>query len=335
MSHVSPILVIGAGAWGTALAVHLARNGQSVNLWGHRPSFMRQLSEYRSNQRYLPNINFPDTLNVFEDMAPALNQVQDILIVVPSVAFVSIIQQLKQFSGYSYRIAWATKGLDPSTARPLSESIAALVGSKTSMAIISGPSFAAEVGQALPTAISIAGNDDEFIESMVERLHAPHFRVYPNDDFLGVQLCGVMKNILAIAMGICVGLGLGANTRAALLTRGIAEMRRLLLALGGAESTLLGLAGMGDLVLTCSDDQSRNRRFGYGIGCGVSIDDAQASVGGEVEGLSNTRQLLQLADSYAIELPITQQVHEILFQGVSPRQGLENLLNRQRASTES
>ncbi len=334
MSSASPILVAGAGAWGTALAVHLARNGQSVHLWGHNPAFMHHLHEQRCNERYLPDVSFPESLRIFDDLALALEAVEDVLIVIPSHAFGVFLNQLKGLKTQSLRIAWGTKGLDPTTARPLHETVMRVIGPATAMAIVSGPSFAKEVGQALPTAVCVAGNDAGFVQALTERLHAPHFRVYPNDDFLGVQLCGVMKNILAIAMGITVGLDLGANTRAALLTRGIAEMRRLLSAFGGVESTLLGLAGMGDLVLTCSDNQSRNRRFGLAVGQGVSIDQAQESVGGEVEGLPNTRQLLALGEALGVELPITQQVYRILYEGIAPRQGLEALLSRQRADIE-
>ena len=334
MVKASPILVVGAGAWGTALAVHLARNHQCVHLWGHNPLFMQQLREQRSNERYLSGVLFPESLTVFDDLSLALESVEDVLIVIPSLAFGDFLHQLKELQQQSLRIAWGTKGLDPNTAKPLHETVMRVMGPDVAMAIVSGPSFAKEVGQALPTAVCVSGNHSDFVTSLTERLHAPCFRVYPNDDFLGVQLCGVMKNVLAIAMGITAGLDLGANTRAALLTRGIAEMRRLLSAAGGIESTLLGLAGMGDLVLTCSDDQSRNRRFGLAIGQGVSIQDAQASVGGEVEGLPNTRQLLALGEALSVELPITQQVYRILYQGVSPKEGLDSLLSRQRANME-
>ena len=334
MDLASPILVAGAGAWGTALAVHLARNNQQVHLWGHRPSMMRTLCQERSNSYYLPDISFPPSLHVFDNLSLALHRVRDVLVVIPSQAFHIFLTQLQASHSQPLRIAWGTKGLDPLSARPLHELVAQVFGEATAMAIVSGPSFAKEVGQGLPTAICISGNDVPFVRDLTERLHSSNFRVYPNDDFLGVQLCGVMKNVLAIAMGIAVGLDLGANSRAALLTRGIAEMRRLLLAFGGSESTLLGLAGMGDLVLTCSDHQSRNRRFGFAVGQGVSIDEAQASVGGEVEGLPNTRQLLSLADSLGVELPITQQVFEILYEGIMPKDGLQALLSRQRADGE-
>ena len=327
----SPIVVVGAGAWGTALAVHLARNNNLVHLWGHDPEQMQRLSQHRCNEHYLPGISFPDSLLVFDDLAAATKGVEDILVVIPSHAFVSFLQTLRALNLDGLRIAWGTKGLDPNTARPLHEVVADVFGPDMPAAVVSGPSFALEVGQQQPTAVCVAGNDDVFVEDLIQRLHSPYFRVYPNDDFIGVQLCGVMKNILAIATGMAAGLELGANTRAALLTRGIAEMSRLLKACGGKEATLLSLAGMGDLVLTCTDNQSRNRRFGLAIGQGASVDVALTSVGSEVEGLHNTRQMVELSHSHHIELPITQQVYRVLFEGLAPGDGLEQLLHRGRA----
>jgi len=334
MSELSPIAVAGAGAWGTALAVHLARNNNIVHLWGYDPEEMQQLSQQRCNQHYLPDVEFPDSLLVFDDLASAMRGVEDVLVVIPSHAFGAFIEQLTSFDQQSLRVAWGTKGLDPATSRPLHEAVANVLGPNVPTAVVSGPSFAKEVGQCQPTAVCVAGSDAKFVEQLIHRLHSPNFRVYPNDDFLGVQLCGVMKNILAIATGMAAGLGLGANARAALLTRGIAEMGRLLKACGGKDATLLGLAGIGDLVLTCTDNQSRNRRFGLAIGQGSSVDAAQASVGGEVEGLHNTRQLLELSRIHHIELPITQQVYRILFEGLAPEDGLQQLLHRERAQAE-
>ena len=329
-----PILVVGAGAWGTALAIHLASNHNQVHLWGHDANAMHQMERDRCNASCLPGVPFPPNLMVFDDLAIAAQAVQDILLVVPSFAFVSVLQQLNTLCLSSVRIAWGTKGLDPKTGGFLHEAISRVMGKTTPAAIISGPSFAREVGLKVPTAVCIAGNNDAFVDDMTQRFHAPHFRVYPNADMVGVQLCGVMKNILAIASGLTVGLSLGANTRAALLTRGIAEMSRLMQACGGQQSTLMGLSGMGDLILTCMDDQSRNRRFGTALGEGVYIEDAKAQVGGEVEGLQNTRQLYEISVSHGIDLPITRQVYRVLYEGLSPQQGVAELMQRDRASSE-
>jgi len=330
----SPILVAGAGAWGTALAVHLANNGNTVHLWGHDASHMQTLQQERCNKKYLPDAKFPESLIVFDDLPSASAGVTDYLIVIPSFAFVSFLEQLKSLNLTNIRVSWGTKGLDPSTKGLLHESVQRILGTNTAAAIISGPSFAKEVGLQMPTAVCIAGNDEAFTEDLMTRLHSTYFRVYKNNDFIGVQLCGVMKNILAIASGLAVGLGLGANARAALLTRGIAEMSKLLRACGGSESTLMGLAGMGDLVLTCTDDQSRNRRFGTALGCGTPINEAKDLVGGEVEGLQNTNQLYELGMLHDVEMPITQQVYKVLYEELNPRDALMLLLQRSRAETE-
>ena len=324
-----PISVVGAGSWGTALAIQLASSGAPVRLWGHHSDVMSQMRAQRENTRYLKGCAFPDSLSVYTDMAECLAGVNDVLVVVPSHAFRAILRQLKSHVELSsVRIAWGTKGLDPLSQQFLHEVVAEELGDTVPSAIISGPSFAKEVASGVPTAVSVAGNDECFVDDLVTRFHAHTFRVYKNADFIGVQLCGLLKNILAIAVGMIDGLGLGANTRAALITRGLAEMSRLCLAVGGRVETLMGLAGVGDLVLTCTDNQSRNRRFGILLGEGLSIGAAKAQVGQEIEGYFNARQVYELSQRLQLEMPIADQVFAVLYEDRSPEQALQQLITR-------
>jgi glycerol-3-phosphate dehydrogenase (NAD(P)+) len=324
-----PIVVLGAGAWGTALALLLFRNGNNVKLWSNDPAQIQQMRRDRCNPVYLPNIEIPGDLVLEYDLPATLQEVRDILIVVPSQAFVDVVSEIKKTVANPIRIAWGTKGLEPKTGKLLHEVVLERLGSETPMAVLSGPSFAHEVAIGLPTAVSLSGTQPAFTQDLIQRLHGDHFRVYENNDLIGVQLCGVLKNILAIGVGICDGLKLGANARSALITRGLAEMSRFSIALGALPSTLMSLAGIGDLVLTCTDNQSRNRRLGMAIGAGVSCQEAQKQVGGAIEGLSNTRLVWQIAQQLKINMPITREVNQILFEGFSPRDAVNQLLDRE------
>ena len=324
----TPIAVIGAGSWGTALALLLARNGNETRLWGNEADNQAFMQKYRVNERYLPEYPFPDSLVVTTTLAECVEGAQDILLVVPSHAFRIVLKELKDLVSSDARLAWATKGLDPKTKQLLHEVVKEELSPDTPVAVLAGPSFAKEVAANQPTAVSLAGNNESFILDCIERFHNDRFRIYVNDDMIGVQLFGALKNILAIAVGIADGLHFGANSRAALITRGLAEMARLNEALGGQAKTLLSLAGVGDLVLTCTDDQSRNRRFGLAIGVGADADAARATIGQEVEGLSNTKQVHELAQSLSVEMPIIEQVYNILMKGQSPKDVVAELLER-------
>jgi len=323
----NPIAVIGAGAWGTALALLLARNGNPVSLWGHELDQQQAMIAERENKAYLPGFSFPDNLTVVETLEQALVDVQDILMVVPSQAFREVLKNIKVIIP-NPRIAWGTKGVDPSTQHLFHEVVAEIFLDQTPVAVLSGPSFAAEVAAEKPTAVSLAGNDSAFVDDLIERFHNHNFRVYLNTDMIGLQLCGTLKNVLAIAVGIADGLNLGANTRAALITRGLVEMGRLCRAMGADNNTLMSLAGVGDLVLTCTDDQSRNRRFGKAIGKGDDINAAEKAIGQAVEGLHNVKQIYALAQRYDVEMPIVYQVYRILFESADPRKVVSELLTR-------
>lgn len=322
------ICVLGAGSWGTALAVLLARNGLETTLWGHNPEHIAELTTQRCNQRYLPEAPFPNTLILQTDLSEAVRQQHTILIAVPSHSFRFTLERIKPYLQPDSRIAWATKGLDAQNHCLLHQVVLDVLPDHPSIAILSGPTFATELAANLPTAITVASPDSQFASKLAEMLHNPHFRAYTSQDIIGVQIGGAVKNVLAIATGVSDGLGFGANTRAALVTRGLAEMMRLGLALGGKQETFTGLAGMGDLVLTCTDDQSRNRRLGLSLGQGIELQAALQTIGQAVEGVSTAQHIYQIARQYGVDMPITEQVYNILYQQLSPKTAVNNLLKR-------
>ncbi len=323
-----PIAVIGAGSWGTALAMVLAENGNAVRLWDHNDDQVEAMKRDRENQRYLPGISLPENLHITSTLSEAVDQVEDVLLVVPSNAFYAVIEQLKQVATCKLRIAWGTKGLDGKTGYLLHQVVYDVLGDTTPIALLSGPSFAKEVARKLPTAVVLAGTHTEFTQTMIDRLHNNHFRIYENRDIVGVELCGVVKNVLAIAVGISDGMQFGANARSALITRGLAEMSRLCKALGGRRETVSGLAGLGDLILTCTDDQSRNRRYGYAIGQGQSHGDTVKAIDQVVEGYDNTQHVMKLAEHLKVDMPVTQQVYQVICQDSPADEAMKSLLGR-------
>ncbi len=332
-TDTNSITVLGAGAWGTTLAILLARNHHRVRLWGHNPHHMRVLAQQRVNTEYLPDIPFPETLELCADLHDAVAAGTVILIAVPSAGFRGVMEQLASSIQPGTRLAWATKGLEPRTGRFLHQVVGDLFGGMET-AVISGPTFAREVAAGLPTAVTVASDSDLFAVQLAQWLHNARFRAYTSRDMIGVQLGGAVKNVLAVAAGIADGLGYGSNTRAALVTRGLAEMTRLGLAMGGHRDTFSGLAGLGDLLLTCTDNQSRNRRFGLSLGQGKSVSAALENVGQLVEGLPTTREVYRLAVETGTEMPITEQVYRVLFEERPPPDAVDDLFNRQLKSEE-
>ncbi len=318
-----PIAVLGAGSWGYALALVLADNHIPVKLWGHHPEAMRALETSREN-KYLPGFPLPDTIHIAYTLEDALHNVAGILIVVPSDAFIPLLTQIKDHAHLP--LAWGTKGLS-SDAELLSTKAQHLLGPNAQLCVLSGPSFAKEVAQQQPTAITAASNDASAY-FWQQRLHNDYFRVYTSTDMVGAQLGGACKNVLAIAVGIAEGLGLGSNARAALMTRGFAELLRLGRALGAEDSTLMGLSGIGDLILTCSENQSRNRRFGLALGQGQHAEKIKRTIGQVVEGEHTTKLVYQLAKRLQINMPITEQVYQILYEGKDARLAVKALLER-------
>ncbi|NKN32645.1 NAD(P)H-dependent glycerol-3-phosphate dehydrogenase [Marichromatium bheemlicum] len=322
------IAVIGAGSWGTALALQLVANGHQVRLWSHEPEQIAALERDRENRQFLPGVALPTGLIPTASLTDALADASDCLVVVPSHAFRTVAGQLAAHLPTGFGVAWATKGLDPGSNLLLHQVAQELLGERP-LAVVSGPSFAREVGDGLPTAVTVAAEREPFAQHVAGLLHGGRFRAYTSSDMVGVEICGAAKNVLAIATGIADGLGFGANTRAALITRGLAELIRLGQALGGRPETFMGLAGMGDLVLTCTDDQSRNRRMGLALAAGESIEAARTRIGQEVEGVLTAKAIHGLAQRLGIDMPISEQVYLVLHAGVSPAQATQALLERE------
>jgi glycerol-3-phosphate dehydrogenase (NAD(P)+) len=328
MAAMPPIAVLGAGSWGTALAMLLTRNGHGVRLWGRDPEQMERLRTERENHRYLPGIPLPAQVKPAIDLAAALRDTSLVLIVVPSVAYGATLTHIAPLLDRDTGLACATKGLEHGSGRFLHDVTQTVLGSRHPYAVVSGPSFAREVAFGLPTAVTVAASDQGHAQRVVKVLHGSGMRAYRSTDVIGVELGGAVKNVLAVAAGVADGLGFGANARAALITRGLAEMVRLGEAVGGRRETFMGLAGVGDLVLTCTDDQSRNRRFGLAVGRGETADGARVAIGQVVEGAETSREIMRLARRYGIEMPITEQVEQVLYHGQDPRRAVEILLAR-------
>jgi glycerol-3-phosphate dehydrogenase (NAD(P)+) len=319
------VAVLGAGSWATAVAVHIAAAGNPVMLWGRSPEHVVAMQTTRHNHLYLPGTPFPSHLTVTHDLKACTDLAQEVIIAVPSHAFHELLLTLKQ---PSHGLSWLTKGLDPKTNQLLSQLVAAQWGGTFPIGIISGPSFAREVAQGLPTALVLASNNLLYSRTIHGLLHQDCLRVYDSNDTIGVQWCGAVKNIIAIACGISDGLNFGSNAKAALITRGLAEMNRMGMQLGGRQETFMGLAGVGDLALTCTDNQSRNRRFGLSLGQGESSVDAERHIGQVVEGKQNAAQVCALAEKCNIEMPICQQVQALLEGKITPKQAVTNLMTR-------
>lgn len=321
--------VLGAGSYGTALAFCLARNGNPTLLWGRDEKHIQALAESRENARYLPAATFPDALQVDADLESVVAASVDILVVVPSHAFAAMLTSLKPLLKPHHRVIWATKGLEPKTGRLLREVAEEILGLDYPLAVLSGPTFAKEMVAGLPTAISLSSTDDTFADEFSAKLHcAKSFRVYKNSDFTGVQLGGAVKNVIAIGAGLADGLGFGANARTALITRGLAELTRLGVKLGSNPETFMGMAGLGDLVLTCTDNQSRNRRFGLALGQGKSVDVAIEEIGQVVEGYRNTEEVHILSNKVGVEMPICEQIYAVLYHDKNPKEAALALLGR-------
>src|ERR1700677_1586821 len=312
--RLEPMAVIGAGSWGTALAIQLAREGHPTQLWGRDAAQLEQMRLARRNQRYLPDAEFPAALHVTSDLGRALDKARDALIAVPSHAFRATWANIKPHLGPHTRIAWATKGFEAATGLLPHQVAQQILGSHPG-AVLSGPTFAKEVGAGLPTAMTVASPDERFAKELALSLSGPSFRAYTQSDIMGVEVGGAVKNVIAIGSGIADGMGFGANTRVALITRGLAEMMRLGVKLGAVRDTFMGLAGLGDLVLTCTDDQSRNRRFGMALGRGESPAQAHGAIDQVIEGISAAQAVHAFAHHLAVDISFCREVYEIMHAG--------------------
>jgi glycerol-3-phosphate dehydrogenase (NAD(P)+) len=324
----TPLAVLGAGSWGTALAIQSARAGHPTRLWGRDPAQQAAMAAARCNARYLPQAAFPEALVVVERLEQAVDGVNDILIAVPSHALRGVLTELAPLLGSGARLAWATKGFELDTGLLPHQVAKEILGADRPFAVLSGPTFAREVGQGLPTAMTVASADEAFAQSLAQSLSADHFRAYTSNDIVGVEVGGAIKNVLAVGAGLADGLGFGANTRVALITRGLVEMTRLGVALGAQRETFMGLAGLGDLVLTCTDDQSRNRRFGLLLAAGASVDAALAQIGQVVEGYLAAKAVRHVAQREGVEMPICEGIYRLLYENLPPQEVVKALMSR-------
>ena len=328
---MSEIAVIGAGAWGTSLAIVLGRKGtHRVRLWAHEAEVVESISRRRVNEKFLAGHLIPEAVVVSSDLERVVQGVEILVSVMPSQHCRALFERMRPLLPPEILVISATKGLEEGSLLRMSEVIR-LVLKRESAAIgaLSGPSFAQEVARGDPTAITIASQDSDLLRTVQQEFSDPRFRVYTNSDVVGVELGGALKNIIAIAAGICDGLGLGHNSVAALITRGLAEMTRLVVACGGRADTMAGLAGLGDLVLTCTGGLSRNRSVGAELGHGKKLPDIISNMHGMVaEGVFTTTAAVGLAHARGVEMPITQQMYAILHEGKSPREAIEHLMSR-------
>ena len=321
------IAVLGAGAWGTALAISLAARHE-VRLWTRNPAQCAEMVAERVNRRYLPGFPFPEAQQVEPKLELALDQADLILAVVPTAGFRQVVRQIAAL-GAEMPLVWACKGFEAGTAKLPHQMMAEETNGKVQCGVLSGPSFAQEVAKGLPTALTLASGDEQFAHDMALQLHSTRLRVYSSSDVVGVEIGGAVKNIMAIAAGISDGMGYGYNARAALITRGLAEIGRLGVAMGGKPETFMGLTGAGDLILTCTGDLSRNRTVGLRLAQGQKLDTILTELGHIAEGVNSAREVLRLAESMNVEMPITHAVCQVLFEGVSPGKAVEELLSRE------
>lgn len=319
------LAVLGAGAWGTALAIAFAP-AHGVRLWSRETDQVAEMARTRRNERYLPGVALPDSLQVGDDFEAAVAGADLVLVATPTAGLRPTLSRLAPLS--QVPLLWACKGLEAGTALLPHQVVAQVLGAERCCGALSGPSFADEVARGMPTAVTLASTDLAFAKRAVLSLHSPRLRLYANDDVVGVEIGGAVKNVLAIATGIADGLGLGLNARAALITRGLAEIARLGLAMGGRRETLMGLAGMGDLILTCTGDLSRNRRVGLALGQGKTLEQILAELGHVAEGVNTAREVAGLATRLGIDMPITQAVDGVLHRGLSAALAVEQLLAR-------
>jgi len=327
--HPPTLSVLGAGSWGTALATLTTRNGVPTRLWGRDANALAEISASRRNARYLPGVELPPELVYEGDLGAALRGAEIALLVVPSHAFAALLDEIAPLLDPTTAIAWATKGFEPGTGRFLHELVARKLPGRLA-AVITGPSFAREVAAGLPSAVTVHSEDAAFAQQLAALLHAPNFRAYSGGDILGAELGGAMKNVLAVATGVADGMELGLNARAGLITRGMNEMLRLGMALGARPETLMGLAGLGDLVLTCTGDLSRNRRLGLALGRGIGLKEALAQIGQVVESVLTADEVMRLAEQHGLDLPISSGVRDVLHGQVAPVDAVRTLMARER-----
>lgn len=323
------LAVLGTGSWGCALAAVAASvSSDPVLLWGRDSKVVEEIRQRSINSKYLPDVCIPRNIETTTDIEYVLTKAEDILLAIPSNGIAEVLATVKKYISPKHRISWSTKGLAPGNFTFIHEYVVDTFGANISYAIISGPSFAIDVALGKPTAVAIAANNNEFAMELAKYFHTDNFRVYLNDDVIGVQFGGVIKNILAVACGIIDGLDLGPNAKSALITRGLAEGVRLAEKLGAKSYTLYGLSGIGDIILSCTDDKSRNRRFGLMLGAGATATEARDKIGQAVEAVYNLEHLLELSQQHNVKLPIAEQISLVLQKRITPLEAMHHLMTR-------
>lgn len=335
MKKNNKIAVVGAGSWGTALAILLSKKNYVVDLWGHRKEHFQRLSEDRENKKYLPNIGFPSNLNPVNRLDYALQGAGIVVMVIPSHAFRNVFKEAVPYFEDNCRIVSAVKGIENTTLKTMTQVMEEVTveqngeGKNFQFGVLSGPSFAEEVAKEVPTAITIGFNDLQTAKEIQKIFVTDFFRVYASKDIIGLEISASLKNIIAIAAGVCDGLGYGLNTRAALITRGLAEIKRLGIALKAQPSTFSGLSGLGDLLLTCTGNLSRNRMVGLKLGEGKSMDQIKSEMSMVAEGIRTTKSVYYLAKKLQIEMPILEQVYNIIYKNKGCSEAVRDLLQRE------
>jgi glycerol-3-phosphate dehydrogenase (NAD(P)+) len=328
MQRDAPISVLGAGSWGTALAIQFARGGRATRLWGRDRKKLVELAQARRNHQYLPGGEFPEALTIESDLGTALHGALDVLIAVPSHSLRAVLSEIAPRLAADARVAWATKGFELASGKLPHQVAREVLGCSRAIGVLSGPTFAREVGAGLPTAMTVASPDAAFATALAQGVSSSNFRAYTSTDIVGVEVGGAVKNVLAVGAGLSDGLGFGANTRIALITRGLVEMTRLGVALGAQRETFMGLAGLGDLVLTCTDDQSRNRRFGLLLAAGRSPEAALAEIGQAVEGYVAARAVHEVAQREHVTMPLCEGVYSVLYEQLPAKEVVRGLMSR-------
>lgn len=327
---MATVTVLGGGSWGTALALQLARVGHSVRLWARDARFVADMAAARENTVYMPGVSLPDTIQPTAFLRDACVGSEMLVVVCPSKGVRALADNLRQVVDGKPLVVSAAKGVEQGTHLTMTAILSEVLGHAHAgrVGVLSGPSFAREVSVGVPTAVTAAATDLRVAEEVQHLFNGQTFRVYTSTDVVGVQIGGAVKNVIAVAAGVSDGLGFGHNSRAALITRGLAEVTRLALRLGGEQPTLAGLSGLGDLVLTCTGDQSRNRTVGLRLGRGEQLDDIVASMKEVAEGVHNTRSVRDLAESVGVEMPITEKMYQLIYEKKPPRQVVDELMAR-------
>lgn len=323
----APILVLGAGAYGTALAIAIAKTGTPTYLWSHNSVKAFQMAMGRQNADRLPGINFPECLHIISSLEDAIKRSRDIIIAVPSSAFRELLNRMKPAITKSHRIIWATKGFDTESGKLLSDVVSEIISPDIKKAVLAGPAFAVDVANDKLTSMVLASEDKEFALEIKQRLFNSHkLRIYISDDIIGVQLGGAAKNVIAIAAGACDALNLGANARSTLVVRGLYQIIRLGLHLGANPQTFIGMSGIGDLMLTCMDNNSRNLRFGRAIAQGISVEQARLDIGSSVQGINNAKEIYLLSKQHGSRMLLTEAVYKVLYEQVPIKEAVRVLI---------